>query len=312
MKKSQQFERQIARILRILEAEDARVTWDDRIPDPDNETQLRQIDISILRDAFFTIVECRVHKDPQDVTWIEELMGRRESLGANAAIAVSASGFTSGAMKKAEAKGIILRTLSSLSTEEIKSWGRPVDVQISTYRFLDCAFDLTVPQKPDEPAHLRTAEGNAIDLMPLFGGVMDWLEAQSLEDGIFVVETDIEADVLISGLVPSTSVFIAKVEHKKSNLSLVSAVRYATPNEDRSTQAVVRHFDTQTVEVIDALKEVAIILDLSSASLQPNEYVRAAIVDFGDVREMKGFHVIGVESLDYSGPLAVRARFPQP
>ena len=35
-----------------------------------------------------------MEKSPQDVTWIEQLMGRRESLRAGSVIAVSASKFT--------------------------------------------------------------------------------------------------------------------------------------------------------------------------------------------------------------------------
>jgi hypothetical protein len=39
------------------------------------------------------MVECRQHQSPQDVQWIEELIGRRVSLPADSAIAVSSSGF---------------------------------------------------------------------------------------------------------------------------------------------------------------------------------------------------------------------------
>jgi hypothetical protein len=37
----EEFEKQIERILQILEAEGASITWNDRIPDPDNPSQLR-------------------------------------------------------------------------------------------------------------------------------------------------------------------------------------------------------------------------------------------------------------------------------
>src|SRR5437764_13291010 len=97
---SEQFERRIERIHRLLEQE-AVVTWNDRIPDPDNPNQPRQIDITIRPDGKLGMVECRLHKSRQDVKWIEEIIGRRASLRANAAIAVSASGFTDGARAKA-------------------------------------------------------------------------------------------------------------------------------------------------------------------------------------------------------------------
>src|ERR1700691_3202238 len=102
-------ERQVERIHQLIEVEGSVVTWNDRVPDPDNPRQSRQIDISIRRDGALTLVECRLHKEPQDVTWIEQLIGRRISLRADAVIAVSASGFTETAEEKAKRHGIILR-----------------------------------------------------------------------------------------------------------------------------------------------------------------------------------------------------------
>ena len=94
------FERQIERIHQLLEEDPSRVTWNDHIVDPDNPNQLRQIDITIERAGKKVHVECRVHKEPQDVKWIEELIGRRLSLHADEIIAVSSSGFTDGAKKE--------------------------------------------------------------------------------------------------------------------------------------------------------------------------------------------------------------------
>ena len=76
-KASEIFEQQIERIHALLEESDASVTWNDRVSDPDNPDQARQIDISIERAGKVTHVECRIHKSPQDVKWIEELIGRR-------------------------------------------------------------------------------------------------------------------------------------------------------------------------------------------------------------------------------------------
>jgi hypothetical protein len=72
-----EFEKQVERILRILEAEGASITWNDRIPDPDHPGQLRQIDVSVRREGRLTLVECRAHARPQDVKWIEELYGAK-------------------------------------------------------------------------------------------------------------------------------------------------------------------------------------------------------------------------------------------
>lgn len=100
MKPSKSFERQIHRVYEFLEGSGVQVTWDDRIPDPDNPSQPRQIDITIERDGKLTLVECRHHRSRQNVKWIEEMMGRRVSLKADSAIAVSSSSFTSGALNR--------------------------------------------------------------------------------------------------------------------------------------------------------------------------------------------------------------------
>ena len=47
---SEQFEQNVAPIHELLESIGAAVTWNDHIPDPDNPTQPRQIDITIKRD----------------------------------------------------------------------------------------------------------------------------------------------------------------------------------------------------------------------------------------------------------------------
>ena len=112
---SEEFEQQVARIAAVLEGAGATVQWNERIPDPDNPSQARQIDVTVRRDSTLTILECRHHARPQDVQWIEELYGRRDSLSADAIIGVSSSGFTANAWIKAKRLGVFLRDLQKLS-----------------------------------------------------------------------------------------------------------------------------------------------------------------------------------------------------
>ncbi len=109
MSVSSEFEQQIKKIHEVIEQSGSKITWNDHIPDPENPDQARQIDISVKKNDSLTIIECRIHKKKQDVKWIEELIGRKLSLRADALIAVSSSGFTEGAIKKAKAYGIFLR-----------------------------------------------------------------------------------------------------------------------------------------------------------------------------------------------------------
>jgi hypothetical protein len=48
------------------------------------------------------------------VKWVEELIGRRQSLGANEMIGVAFAGFTAGAQKKAARFGVGLRDWKQL------------------------------------------------------------------------------------------------------------------------------------------------------------------------------------------------------
>ena len=152
-KASDEFEILISRIHELLEGDDAIVEWNERIPDPDNPKQERQVDVLVRKDGLINLIECRLHKKPQDVKWIEELIGRRLSLEANAIVAVSASGFTSGAIKKAKKYGVILKDVNELTDEEICSWSRSIEISFFYYRYEDFKlsffFDLDDLEKLD-------------------------------------------------------------------------------------------------------------------------------------------------------------------
>jgi hypothetical protein len=155
-KKSTAFEQRVERIHRLLEGEDAVITWDDRIADPDNQSRPRQIDVTIRRARSFTIVECRIHRDAQDVTWIEGLIGRRASLHADAVIAVSNSGFTQGAEAKAAQFGIILRDFNSLTEDEIRNWGKQRKVELIFFEFTNNTITFQLAGVPVPPLSLPT------------------------------------------------------------------------------------------------------------------------------------------------------------
>ena len=76
---------------------------------------LREIDIlikhSIAGIALHIAVECRDRARKGDVEWIDALIGKYRDLGIDKVIAVSREGFTSAALKKAQANNIETRTL---------------------------------------------------------------------------------------------------------------------------------------------------------------------------------------------------------
>lgn len=122
---SREFERLVALIETHAAPREAIVKAPDRIRDL-RTGRLREVDASIrLRvgtaDILLTI-ECRKRGRPDDVTWIEQLATKRESIGAAKTIAVSASGFSKSARNTASLHGIELRVLSEVGASEVEGW----------------------------------------------------------------------------------------------------------------------------------------------------------------------------------------------
>ena len=140
-------ERQVLHIHELLVRSHADVTWNDHIPDPDNPEQLRQIDITIRRDRKFTVIECRLSRRRQNLKWVEELIGRRPSLGADEIIGVASAGFTAGARKKAARFGVRLRDFKQLSDVEITNWGRRVALTLYYYQYSEAVVALGFPER---------------------------------------------------------------------------------------------------------------------------------------------------------------------
>ncbi len=86
----------------------------DYIPDRDTGRK-REVDVAVRIKSgthqVLIILECRDRQNVEDVTWIEQLASKRSSVGADKAIAVSTSGFSEPARRKARACMIELRTL---------------------------------------------------------------------------------------------------------------------------------------------------------------------------------------------------------
>jgi len=91
----------------------------------DRETgESREVDV-LLRvrvgsTQILVAFECRDRGRVQNVQWIEELVGKKNSLGIGKMVAVSSNGFTAASIKKAKALGIDLRVLSRLTADKVR------------------------------------------------------------------------------------------------------------------------------------------------------------------------------------------------
>lgn len=174
----EEFEQQVERIYKLLERS-GEVTWNDHVPDPaDGGT--RQIDITVRRGESLTLIECRHRNKPQDKRWIEELFGRRFGIKADAVVAVSSSGFSRGAIEKAKQLGVVLRSFSEVTEDDVVLWPSLVTIDLVFVEFKSLTLNVTVPARFRSANNLLTSDGaqfNVADVCHILADqVIDRLE----------------------------------------------------------------------------------------------------------------------------------------
>lgn len=125
------FERLVAIIERHLGPEGAIIKSPDHIPDKITG-EMREVDASIRYQVgsvpILITIECRRRSAKQDTRWIEQIARKRDDIGASATIAVSSSGFSKPAIKKARYHEIETRLLHEISERAIFEWAKQIDI----------------------------------------------------------------------------------------------------------------------------------------------------------------------------------------
>lgn len=296
---SRRFEQQVERIHSLIDGNDAVVTWNDRLPDPDNPQQARQIDVTIRRGTDLTLVECRIHSAAQDVTWIEELIGRRVSLGADAVIAVSASGFTRGAIAKAKAHGIVLRDFATLSEDEIRAWGKRTQVSISLHNFnnaeLNFVFDvadISVVSIDDVEAAMASG---TVPLAPVFDQLVEQLQKETEKypptraDLRFTPRDMKIGSASVKFIELHVDAFRTVLE-----LSTPTVVAYDAPAADAlERNTYVEIVEKGIFEIAQSSDQVAVAMDVSSVPIPPNARLGRISFLFTGAVEMREVRLLG-------------------
>lgn len=301
---SEKFERQIARIHELIEQPDSEITWNDRIPDPDNPVQARQIDITIRRDESLTLVECRIHNKKQDVKWIEELMGRRDSLNADAVIAVSASGFTEGAIAKAKARGIILRDILSLSENEIANWGKKTKVWLTFYEYKDVSLTLVFESEHQSEITIISVVNyfdiNRDKLYQIFETVAKAIDEKNPQGLPCTFNAKLaNENVEICGRKVKEFEFEAKFRQVKRELEIPSVVVYDSPEVNALERNVfVEAVELGDFEITQSSDRVSVALDMSPIKAPRNCHFRLVNFDFGRVITMETAEILGIPPLE--------------
>ncbi|MEN8136497.1 MAG: restriction endonuclease [Thermodesulfobacteriota bacterium] len=304
---SDNFEKQIKRIKELLESSEAEIIWDDKIADPDTG-QLRQIDITIRKDGKVTHVECRKRGSKQDVMWIEELVGRKDSLGADKMIAVSASGFTGPAILKAKAKGIFLRDLQTVTEEEIQSWGNKSTIRLGLYRYLnpklELFFDQTLMGKIDSSEQENILAEILSTDNPILSDLLKLLREHLRKTKLTDKPANIKMRVFFEPntyLVGGMSIAGAGVEGDFFNDQLIyetaSVLLYGAPHELKNDRcANIELFDFEGFEITNKFKKsCCICVDISSIPFPKNSIFNGRlIVNFTEERAIKRIETVGM------------------
>lgn len=304
------FEQQIQRIHELLDGSGADVTWNDRVPDPDNLAQQRQIDVTIRRGHHLTLIECRIRKGRQDVKWIEELIGRRASLRAHSVIAVSASGFTRGAIRKARQHQIAVRDLRSLSDADILRWGQSIDLSIIYYEYSNLSLTLWIVG--DVPTEAETVK-RELAVHPIWTTAFNQA-ATYLTDKQMITEARINTDVEFGVLGEPDGLLLlsrrirfmaiqGRARAVLSRLSCPIVEAYGEPGRD--ADAIVQRFNLGETSVVHDGDRAAVVVDISAIQLPPLcqfRFVKTA--GSGGHGTIESLELIGVERLNVTpGPI---------
>lgn len=285
----------VTRIHKLLEPTDANITWNKKIRDPDTG-ELRQIDGMIERDGKKTHIECRHRRRPQDVMWIEDLIGRRASLQADGVIAVSMSGFTRPAEIKAKAHGIILRTFSEMTNAEIQTWGKSaklttnyIDIaELEVTVFIDATQINLISSQPQ--LSVRGSE------VPPLSGILQKLtnhpDAQFYSDRSSILTcTRCFPGLLVDGVPVLHCQTTLKGRLRQDSADVIGVWNYRGVEPIVPDNATVSRHDFGVTEIIQDGDRAAMILDLSSIKPPKNCFLlHTWQVDFGRVVRAR-FHI---------------------
>jgi hypothetical protein len=315
MKDSKSFEQEVHRIYELLDGSGAEVIWNDHIPDPDNPSQQRQIDITVKRDGKLTHVECRKHKSPQDVQWIEELIGRSMSLAADSTIAVSSSGFTAGALLKAKRYGIITREFQQLTDIEIRSWARRVTLKLYFYQYSDLDVSIHFDRKSLSRVHpdvLKSELQSSGVLQSIFNAAARHLDAANLMANkqygrlvAFRIRVDFPGFKLAGESVLEGE-FSGKACLVEQEVQSTAVFKYREPGKDFAQRdAMVETFSLGETSIIHDGERASILLDVSRVQMPPFCQFRFFRVESEEDMDHEILELAGLEKLWVQGRIKV-------
>ncbi len=302
---SENFEIMVSQIVALLEGDKAEVIWNERIVDPDNPSQLRQIDVLVRKDSLITLIECRLHISPQDVQWIEELIGRQVSLRAHAIFAVSSSGFTKGAIAKAKQFNINLRKTDELSSDEIIKWCKPIEFSLFYWKFIDFRLDLFFDSYDLEGLNKLTVM-DELKKHPYLHNLLTAHFNVKDNSGLTLREKlgkkiHYKADLATNNFILS-SASVKKVHSdchvtlEELPLKIPQVLIYSDPNNNNQ-EAYIQNFNLGETRIIHNGNNLSINLDISKLNLPPSCLFMFPEFKSNETVNIEYFELIGAENL---------------
>jgi hypothetical protein len=290
---SDAFEQLNARIRKLVDGRTAKVTWNAHIPDPDSPKVLRQIDVLIEEGGRRTAVECRDRDSSQSVTWVEELVGRRISLGLDGIIGVAVNGFSKPAVVKAKRHGVALYDFRSLTDAEISSWGGAATVESMFIQFDPLLIT----------AAIESVHRQGVGLAPLFrcngkdgySTVMQLIRDNAAANpGSHRVEllnpTGFEVDCI--PIVILTVGYVARLVPLSASCTAVQAVDHpGTPALMRSV--TVQRFDHTVSEVILHRDAAHALVNVSTLAAPTDSLLHEMKITFPQSMSQADYELIG-------------------
>lgn len=295
---SDAFEELNARIARLIHGQGATVQWNTKIPDPDSPADARQIDVLIQTDDGRNIsVECRHRSGAQSVMWIEELAGRKLSLGLDGMIAVSVAGFTSLARKKAKRFGIILYDFDSLTDGEIGSWAGKAKVEATFVQFNKLSILAGIPHSaepslsPSPVLRFQGKDGYSI--------IMDRIRDEALahpgQESMRVLDP---ANFTVDGI-PLTVLKSTFSGHLVTlQAACVSVSKVGEPGVLSALRDVaVQKFEHSVPEIVQRGAEAHIVVDVSNLTPPSDSILHEFRVTFPNTTTVRKYELVGTRTM---------------
>lgn len=292
-----EFEKEIAKFEEALKGRNATVIWDSKIPDPDNPKQMRQVDILIKEGKVTTIVECRHHKAKQDVKWIEEIYGRKVSLNAFSAIAVSSSGFTEGATKKAKRFGVVLRTFKDISLKELESWGARFRFAIIYIKFFKFELYPILPTIASltgtRDRNIVNSAGDPFDISNLYYSIASKIHETGLKRDGFASYIDCN-NLYCGGEKLEELIVNADFRRLTRNVWLPCVHQYASPSHNDALSVIRNESPFSRTKMYQTKESVFQVIDISMAKTVNGALFRSIECIFDKKVAMSGIKLIGL------------------